>query len=91
MPDPPPTPTPAWDRTESTTGTPRWVKVFSMIAAVLVLLVLIMMFAGGGRHGPGRHTPSGDVGGRTPPASVTEDHPPSAGDNGGHAPLEGGR
>ena len=57
-------------------STPRWVKVFGIIALVLVLLVVIMMFTGvGGDHGPGRHipsgdaveTPSGDPGGYTPP------------------------
>jgi hypothetical protein len=40
-------------------GTPRWVKVFGIIAIGLVLLVVIMMFIGGGDHGPGRHMPSG--------------------------------
>ena len=60
-------------------GTPRWVKVFGII--VIVLLVVAMMFIGGGEHGPGRHTPSGDAGGRVPPSSVVEDP----------APPEGGR
>lgn len=53
-------------------GTPRWVKVFGIIALVLVLLVVIMMFIVGGPHGPGRHIPSGDAGGGTPPSSVTQ-------------------
>jgi hypothetical protein len=48
-------------------GIPRWVKVFGIIALVLVLLVIIMMFAGGGSHGPGRHLPSGDAGSQMPP------------------------
>jgi hypothetical protein len=49
-------------------STPRWVKVFGIIALVLVLLVVIMIFTGvGGPHGPGRHIPSGDAGGDTPP------------------------
>ncbi len=46
--------------------TPRWVKVFGIIFIVVVLLFVILMFAGG-RHGPGRHlrpgsgqTPSGE-------------------------------
>jgi len=57
---------------ESTTGTPRWVKVFGIIALVVVLLFVILMFTRGpGGHGPGRHTPSGDLGGRTLPSSVT--------------------
>jgi hypothetical protein len=70
MADPPPYP-----------GTPRWVKVFGIIVIVAVLLVVAMMFIGGGEHGPGRHTPSGDAGGQVPPSSVMEDH----------APPEGGR
>ena len=46
---------------------PAWVKVFGVLAiAVLVLLVVLLVF-GGGRHGPGRHfgaperPPHGDV------------------------------
>ena len=35
-------------------GTPRWVKVFGIIALALVLLFVILMLTG---HGPGRHTP----------------------------------
>ena len=35
------------------TGTPRWVKVFGIIALVAVLLVVILLLAGG--HDPGRH------------------------------------
>jgi hypothetical protein len=65
---------------ESATGTPRWVKVFGIIAVVLVLLVGVMLVTGGGPgggHGPGRHiggddTPAGDRGRQTPPASVPE-------------------
>jgi hypothetical protein len=52
----------------SAPGTPRWVKVFGIIALVAVLLVVIMLLTGG--HGPGRHT-SGGLGGHTPPSSVT--------------------
>jgi hypothetical protein len=70
MADPPPYP-----------GTPRWVKVFGIIGIVLVLLVVARVFIGGGEHGPGRHTPSGDAGGQVPPSSVVEDQ----------APTEGGR
>jgi hypothetical protein len=70
---------------ESTT-TPRWVKVFGIIALVLVLLFVIMLLTGvGGGHGPGRHTASGDPGGQTRPSSVTA----SAG-IGGHTPPAGG-
>jgi ABC-type transporter Mla subunit MlaD len=42
-----------------TAGTPRWVKVFGIIALVLVVLLVVMIIAGRGDHGPGRHT--GDI------------------------------
>jgi hypothetical protein len=73
-------------------STPRWVKVFGILALVLILLVVIMMmFAGiGGPHGPGRHLPSGDAGGSTLSSSVTEDPTPSD-DSGGYTlPIEHG-
>jgi hypothetical protein len=39
-------------------STPLWVKVFGIIALVLILLVGIMLLSGGGgEHGPGRHMP----------------------------------
>ena len=55
----------------STPGTPRWVKVFGIIALVLVLLFVISLLAGF-RHGPGLHTPSGRAGGSPRHASVAE-------------------
>ncbi len=58
----------------STTSIPRWVKVFGIIAIVLVLLFVVLQFIGGGEHGPGRHAPSGDAGSYTPSSSVTADH-----------------
>jgi hypothetical protein len=60
----------------SAPSTPRWVKMFGIIALILVLLVGIIVFTGvGGEHGPGRHiqssdavaTPSADSGNLTPP------------------------
>lgn len=54
-------------------GTPRWVKVFAIIALVVVLLAVIMLVTGaGGDHGPWRHMRSGN----TPPPSVTVDYTP---------------
>jgi len=45
-------------------GTPRWVKVFGIIALVVVLLFVFLMFTRGpGGHGPGRHVPSSEPGG----------------------------
>lgn len=48
---------------ESRPKTPRWVKVFGIIGAGVLLLVLIFLVTGQGGpggHGPGRHMPSGD-------------------------------
>ncbi len=72
-------------------GTPRWVKVFGIIALAVVLLFVTMMLAGmlagggSGGHGPGRHTPSGGGPGvQTLPSSVTQGD-----DGGGHTPPAG--
>ncbi len=96
MADPPSTPTPPDDTgvgpdRGSTTGTPRWVKVFGIITGVVVLLFVILLFTSGpGGHGPARHTPSGDAGGLIPLSSVVaEDHTPF-GDFDGFTPPEGG-
>jgi hypothetical protein len=58
--------------TGSTPGMPRWVKVFLIVALVLVLLFLVLQLISGGEHGPRRHggvsgTPVGvtEAGGRT--------------------------
>ena len=59
----------------STRGTPRWVKVFGIIALVLVLLFIISLLAGV-RHGPGLHTPLGDPCGST--ASPVSQHTASS-------------
>ena len=36
---------------------PRWVKVSGIITLALIVLLLILLFAGG-NHGPGRHQSS---------------------------------
>jgi hypothetical protein len=58
----------------TTTGTPRWVKVFGAIALVVIMLFVVVVLVGGGEHGPGRHTPGGGSdpsGGHTgPPRGV---------------------
>jgi hypothetical protein len=50
-----------------TAGPPRWVKVSGIIALALVVVVLIVLLAGG-NHGPGRHQSSRGLG--DPLASV---------------------
>ncbi|GIJ48029.1 hypothetical protein Val02_49150 [Virgisporangium aliadipatigenens] len=37
-------------------GTPRWVKAFAIVGAVLVVLIVVALLAG---HGPGRHASHG--------------------------------
>ena len=62
----------------SPSGTPLWVKVFGIIAlVVLMLLVIVTLTGGGGSHGPGRHT--GSDGGDMPPSSVRDHGPPKSG------------
>jgi hypothetical protein len=47
-------------------GTPRWVKLFAIIAAVVVVAIVILALAGG-EHGPSRHMRGGDGVGYIPP------------------------
>lgn len=55
---------------ESPPGTPRWVKVFGIIAVILVLLISFALFTGlGGPHGPARHGASSNADSHTPRSS----------------------
>lgn len=71
---------------EPTTGAPRWVKAFGVIALVVVVLVVVLLLVGGGNHGPGRH--SGTTEKTAPTGSVVES--PGVGGHAaraaGHAP-----
>jgi hypothetical protein len=66
-----------------TAGTPRWVKVFAIVAVLAVVLVVVLVLTGrGGEHSPRRHiapaetTPADGGGGHTgPPAGVTHTQP----------------
>ena len=60
---------------EATTGAPRWVKAFAIIAVVLVLLVVVLLLSGGG-HGPGRHASFEEGGGRSLGLSVAHGRAP---------------
>jgi len=53
-------------------GAPRWVKVFGIIAIVVVLLLVVLKLTG--HHGPGRHMRSGDVGGHASSSSVAREN-----------------
>jgi hypothetical protein len=61
---------------EAITGTPRWVKVFGIIALVVVVLFVVVLVIRGGEHGPSRHTSKG---GSTMSSGVVAEHarPPS--------------
>jgi hypothetical protein len=63
--------------------TPQWVKVFGIIALMLVALIIIALTTSlGGHHGPGRHLPSGGSGIEPVPAALTNpsgSHRPPAG------------
>jgi hypothetical protein len=59
-------------RYDDTTGTPRWVKVFGIIALVVALLVFVMLLIGGGDHGPQRH---GGAGGTLPISLASPSQP----------------
>jgi len=45
---------------QSTYRTPRWVKVFGIIALALVLLIGVMLISGG-EYGPGRRMPPTEI------------------------------
>ena len=40
-------------------GTPRWVKIFALVAALVVTVLVTLLLLGG--HSPGRHAGSGRV------------------------------
>ncbi len=54
--------------------TPRWVKVFAIVTAALVVLVVVMALLGGGQHGPSRHLPGDNPppGGHRPPRFIPQ-------------------
>ena len=62
-------------------GTPRWVKVSGIAVGFLVLLVAVLIHAGGGPH---HNLPSSDAGGQIQPSNLTENSTPFGGGVGGH-------
>ena len=71
------------EKDAQTAGTPRWVKVFAIIALLVVVLVVVSVLTGrGGPHSPRRHIapaetePAGATGRHTgPPPGVTHTQP----------------
>jgi hypothetical protein len=60
------------EKDAQTNGTPRWVKVFGIVALIVIVLVVVMLVTGRGGHGPGRHTLFGDPGRPTAPSGVPD-------------------
>lgn len=56
MADIPPTPDYNGDPDRDIERTPRWVFIFAAIAIIVIVLFVVLLIAGGGSHGPGRHT-----------------------------------
>jgi hypothetical protein len=65
---------------DSTTGMPRWAKIFAIIGIVVALGFGILMLAGGG----------GGSGGHGPPGGQNQEQQVDTNDGGGHAPPEAG-
>jgi hypothetical protein len=53
------------------TGMPRWVKVFLIVGAALLLLMVAVLLLSGGEHGPGRHLSFLDQPGSVLPEGTT--------------------
>lgn len=62
-----PTPDPVLPRRP---GTPRWVKAIGLALIAVVLLALVVIVVGGGRHGPGMHAGTGA--GRSPSSTAVD-------------------
>ena len=60
--------------------TPRWVKVFVVVGALVALVVVAVVVFGGGEHGPGRHM--------SPSTATRDDLPPIASSLGIVAPAD---
>lgn len=44
------------DAPDTPQGMPRWVKTSALVVLALVVVMVIIMLASGGEHGPGRHS-----------------------------------
>jgi hypothetical protein len=73
------------DDSAATTGAPRWVKAFAIVAIAVVLMLVVGLITGKshgpGLHSPTRHTHRGGAASQTTPPTST--HKPPAG---GHTP-----
>ena len=65
---------------DSSNRTPRWVKLFGIVALILVLLLGILHFSGG--HGPGSHLTSGGMGVGAPSTRMMSESGPPSGNGG---------
>ena len=59
--------------TRGLAGIPRWVKVFIVVAATLLVLMVVAMLITGGQHGPRRHQSASSISERTAASAVATD------------------
>jgi hypothetical protein len=59
--------------TRGLAGIPRWVKVFVVVAGVVLLLIVVAMLITGGKHGPGRHQSASSISERTAASTAATD------------------
>ena len=64
---------------EEDRGVPRWVKVFGLAVAGLLISAAVVMLLSGGRHGPGRHLST--LGAAMPSSHIAELEQPRVGDS----------
>ena len=55
------------EKETDTSGTPRWVKVFGIVAALVIALIVVLFVIGGPEHGPRRHGQPGAGSAHAPP------------------------
>ena len=66
-------PGPPGGSTRGLAGIPRWVKVFVVVAATVLLLMVVAMLITDGQHGPGRHLSASAMYERTAAGAVATD------------------
>jgi hypothetical protein len=54
-------------------GMPRWVKLFAVTVAVVLAVMIVIVWLGGGQHGPGRHVSSLGLGSQVPSLNAAVD------------------
>jgi len=64
---------------EEDRGVPRWVKMFGLAVAGLLISAVVVMLLSGGQHGPGRHLST--LGAAVPSSHIAKLEQPRVGDS----------